>query len=89
MTPDWEAAVNYVLARNGGGVHDWTLGAGARYKIDEQSVFRCKFNSDLQLGMSLQQKLDESVTLSLSFNIDCANVTRGGHKVGLGLEIEG
>ncbi|XP_017758547.1 PREDICTED: voltage-dependent anion-selective channel protein 1-like [Eufriesea mexicana] len=84
---DWDAAINGILARNHG-VQYWTLGAAAKYNIDEGSTFRCKFNTDLQLGMSLQQKLDEHVTLSLSFNIDCANVTRGGHKFGLAIEIE-
>lgn len=66
----------------------WTVGAGAKYKIDEQSTLRFKFNSDLQLATSLLQKLNDGITLILSFNIDCANVTRGGHRVGLALNVE-
>ncbi|KOC60325.1 Voltage-dependent anion-selective channel [Habropoda laboriosa] len=88
VNSDWDAAVDGILAKNGGIEGYYTLGAGARCNIDERSTFRCKFNTDLQLGMGLQQKLDENITLSLSFNIDCANVTRGGHKVGLAIEIE-
>ncbi|KAF3424894.1 hypothetical protein E2986_05723 [Frieseomelitta varia] len=87
VNPDWDAAINGILARNGG-VQQWTLGVAAKCNIDEGSTFRCKFNTDLQLGLSLQQKLDENVMLTLSFNIDCANVTRGGNKVGLALDIE-
>ncbi|CAL7943761.1 unnamed protein product [Xylocopa violacea] len=87
VNPDWDAAINGILARNGG-IQDWTLGAAAKCNIDDRSTFRCKFNSDLQLGMSLMQKLDESVMLTLSFNIDCAKMTKGGHKVGLAIEIE-
>ncbi|CAK9811160.1 Voltage-dependent anion-selective channel [Anthophora plagiata] len=87
VNADWDAAVDGILVRNGG-IQNYTLGAGARCKIDEKSMFRCKFNTDLQLGMSLQQKLDDNIMLTLSFNIDCINVTRGGHKVGLAIDIE-
>ncbi|KZC05211.1 Voltage-dependent anion-selective channel [Dufourea novaeangliae] len=88
VNEDWETAVNGLVSKNGG-IQDSTVGAAAKYNIDERSTFRCKFNTDLQLGMSLQQKLDDTVTVSLSCNVDCANVTRGGHKVGFALEIEG
>lgn len=70
------------------GVQKWTFGAATKYKIDERSILRFKFNTDLQLATSLLQKLSDSVTLILSFNIDCANVARGGHRVGLALNIE-
>lgn len=82
-----DVAANGVFARRGD-VQKWTLGAAAKCKIDEASTLRFKFNTDLQLGTSLLQKLNDSVTLILSFNIDCANITRGGHQVGLALNIE-
>ncbi|CAK9823809.1 Voltage-dependent anion-selective channel [Anthophora retusa] len=87
VNADWDAAIDGILVRNGG-IQNYTLGAGARCNIDEKSMFRCKFNTDLQLGMSLQQKLDDHIMLTLSFNIDCINVTRGGHKVGLAIDVE-
>ncbi|XP_026674976.1 voltage-dependent anion-selective channel protein 2-like [Ceratina calcarata] len=87
LTADWDTAINGILAVNGG-VQNWTLGAAAKCNIDDRSALRCKFNTDLQLGMSLQQKLDEHVMLTLSFNVDCGNVLRGGHKVGLAIEIQ-
>lgn len=69
-------------------VEKWTVGAAAKCSLDERSVLRFKFNTDLQLATSLSQKLSDGVTLILSFNIDCANVTRGGHRVGLALNVE-
>ncbi|XP_034183617.1 non-selective voltage-gated ion channel VDAC2-like [Osmia lignaria lignaria] len=88
VNSDWDAAINGILARTGG-MQKWTLGTGAKCQIDDRSTFRCKFNTDLQLGMSMQHRLDPHVLLTLSFNVDCSNMTRGGHKVGLALELEG
>ncbi|XP_076395127.1 non-selective voltage-gated ion channel VDAC1-like [Megachile rotundata] len=85
---DWDVGINGIVAHSGG-MKKWTLGTGAKCQMDETSTFRCKFNTDLQLGLSMQHKLDPNVLLTLSFNVDCANVTRGGHKVGLALDITG
>ncbi|KAG7200263.1 hypothetical protein KM043_017732 [Ampulex compressa] len=87
VNPDWDAAVNGILARNER-IQEWTVGAAAKYKLDSKSTLRFKFNTDLQLGTSLKQKLHDDVTLTLSFNVDCANLTRGGHKIGLALDVE-
>lgn len=87
MRPDLDVATNGVYVKQGD-VQKWTLGAAARCKLDERSTLRFKFNTDLQLATSLLQKLSDGVTLILSFNIDCANVTRGGHRVGLALNVE-
>lgn len=84
---DLDIAVNGIYAKRGD-VQKWTVGAGAKCMIDEKSTLRFKFNTDLQLATSLLQKLSDSVTLILSFNIDCANVIRGGHRVGLALNVE-
>lgn len=82
-----DIAANGIYAKRGD-VQKWTVGAGAKCKIDERSTLRFKFNTDLQLATSLLQKISDGVTLILSFNIDCANVTRGGHRVGLALNVE-
>ncbi|KYQ53384.1 Voltage-dependent anion-selective channel protein 2 [Trachymyrmex zeteki] len=84
---DLDIAANGIYAKRGD-VQKWTVGAGAKCKIDERSTLRFKFNTDLQLATSLLQKISDGVTLILSFNIDCANVTRGGHRVGLALNVE-
>lgn len=80
-------AANGVFARRGD-AQKWILGGAARCKIDEASTLRLKFNTDLQLGTSLLQKLNDNVTLILSFNVDCANLVSGGHQVGLALNVE-
>ncbi|XP_011879847.1 PREDICTED: voltage-dependent anion-selective channel protein 2-like [Vollenhovia emeryi] len=85
--PDLDIAANGIYAKRGD-VQRWMVGAAAKCKIDERSILRFKFNTDLQLATSLLQKLSDSVTLILSLNIDCANVTRGGHRVGLALNVE-
>ncbi|XP_018396815.1 PREDICTED: voltage-dependent anion-selective channel protein 2-like [Cyphomyrmex costatus] len=84
---DLDIAANGIYAKRGD-VQKWTVGAGAKCKIDERSTLRFKFNTDLQFATSLLQKISDGVTLILSFNIDCANVTRGGHRVGLALNVE-
>nr|XP_031830517.1 voltage-dependent anion-selective channel-like [Nomia melanderi] len=88
VNDDWDVAMNGLMAKNGG-MQDYTVGAAAKCNIDDRSTFRFKFNTDFQLGMSLQQKFDDRITLSLSCNVDCTNVKAGGHKVGFALEIEG
>lgn len=87
MKPDLDLAANGIYARRGD-VQKWTVGAAAKCKIDEKSILRFKFNSDLQLATSLLQRLNDGVTLILSFNVDCANIARGGHQVGLALNVE-
>ena len=82
-----DIAANGIYGKRGN-VQKWTIGAGAKCKIDERSTLRFKFNTDLQLATSLLQKISDGVTLILSFNIDCANVTRGGHRVGLALNVD-
>ncbi|KYN32295.1 Voltage-dependent anion-selective channel protein 2 [Trachymyrmex septentrionalis] len=84
---DLGIAANGIYAKRGD-VQKWTVGAGAKCKLDERSTLRFKFNTDLQLATSLLQKISDGVTLILSFNIDCANVTRGGHRVGLALNVD-
>jgi len=83
-----DVAANGVYARQGD-VQRWIVGAAAKCKIDEKSILRFKFNTDLQLASSFLQRLTDGVTLIFSFNIDCANLTRGGgHQVGLALNVE-
>ena len=43
---------------------------------------------DSKLGLSYQQRLRDGVTLTLSSMIDGRNFNQGGHKLGLGLELE-
>lgn len=85
--PDLDLATNSIFAKHGD-VLKWTVGAGTKYQLDENATLRVKFNSDLQLASSFSQKLIEGITVMFSFSIDCANITKGGHQVGLAVNIE-
>lgn len=87
VNPDLDVAANGIYARRGD-MQKWIVGAAAKCKIDDRSTLRFKANTDLQLATSLLQKLNDGVVLILSFNIDCGNIIRGGHKVGLALNVE-
>ncbi|XP_033220607.1 voltage-dependent anion-selective channel protein 2-like [Belonocnema kinseyi] len=82
-----DVAINGIFAKRGSS-QMWTLGIGAKYLLSEGSTFRFKIDKDMQIGFSLQQRLHDSLNLTLSFNIDCPNVQSGGHKAGLSLELE-
>jgi hypothetical protein len=87
VSGDVDIAANGVYARNGR-TQKWNVGIGGKCNFNDNSTMRFKFNSDLQLAMSLLQKLREGIALTLSFNIDCANIPKGGHQVGLALDLE-
>ncbi|XP_020286047.1 voltage-dependent anion-selective channel protein 2-like [Pseudomyrmex gracilis] len=87
VTSKINVAANGLYARRGD-VEKWSVGAAAKCKIDDNSILRVKFNTDRQLATSLLQKLSDAVTLILSFNIDCAKIARGGHKVGFALNVD-
>jgi len=82
-----DIATNGVYARTGN-VQKWNIGIGGKCNFNDNSTFRFKVNTDLQLAMSLLQKVRDGIALTLSFNVDCANITKGGHQVGLALDLE-
>ena len=47
-----------------------------------------KVNNALQLGISHQHKIRSGVTMTLSAQIEGKNINEGGHKVGMGLDLE-
>merc|ERR1712122_315122 len=65
------------------------LALAAKYTPDKDTVIRAKINNATQIGLSYQQKVRDGVTLTLSSMIEGKNFNQGGHKVGLGLELEG
>jgi len=64
------------------------FGLGARYQLEADTAIRAKINNASQLGLSLQQKLQKGITLTLSSLIDVKNFNQGGHKLGMALELE-
>ncbi|XP_013779554.1 voltage-dependent anion-selective channel protein 2-like [Limulus polyphemus] len=64
------------------------FGIGFTYKIDGNTTFRGKVNNSSQLGLGCTHKMRDGVQLTLSCLIDGKNLSSGGHKLGLGLDLE-
>jgi voltage-dependent anion channel protein 2 len=64
------------------------FGLGCIYKLDSASTLRAKVNNTSQIGLGITHRLRQGITLSLSTMIDGKNFNQGGHKLGLGFELE-
>jgi voltage-dependent anion channel protein 2 len=64
------------------------FGLGCKYTPDKESKFRAKINNSSQVGLSYQQRIRDGVDLTLSTLIEGKNFNQGGHKIGLGLDLE-
>lgn len=60
----------------------------SKYQLDKYANFQAKVNNLSQIGLSYSQQLRDGVKLVLSTLIDGKNINGGGHKLGLGLELE-
>lgn len=80
-----ETAVNLTWTS---GSNATRFGLAAKYAVDKDAIFRAKVNNSSQVGLSYQQKIRDGVTLTLSSLIEGKNFNAGGHKLGLGLDIE-
>ena len=65
-----------------------SFGVALRYIFDPTGCVRAKINNSSQIGLGYEQKIRDGVILRLSTLIDGKNFNQGGHKVGLGLELE-
>lgn len=85
VTPELDAAVDltWVSASN-----ETRFGIGCKYALDNTSSVRAKVNNASQIGLGYQQKLREGITITLSTLIDAKNFNQGGHKYGIGIEME-
>ncbi|XP_046355008.1 voltage-dependent anion-selective channel protein 2-like [Haliotis rufescens] len=73
----------------------WTSGTnatrfalGAKYTLDKNSSLNAKVNNSSQIGLGYSQKLRDGVKLTVSSLIEGKNFNAGGHKLGLGLDLE-
>lgn len=73
----------------------WTSGTarpamnlGAKYSLSSDTTVRAKVSCSSVLGLSLQQKIRDGVTMTLSTAVDGKNFNAGGHRVGLAMEFE-
>ncbi|CAC5409201.1 VDAC2 [Mytilus coruscus] len=85
VSDDLEAGVSLNWAA---GSNATRFGLGAKYVLDRDSSVSLKVNNSSQIGMGYSQKLRDGVKLTLSTLIEGKNFNQGGHKIGLGLDVE-
>ncbi|KAF3851310.1 hypothetical protein F7725_013082 [Dissostichus mawsoni] len=70
------------------GSNNTRFGIGAKYQLDKDTSLSAKVNNACLVGVGYTQTLRPGVKLTLSGLIDGKNVNGGGHKIGLGFELE-
>ncbi|XP_051923231.1 voltage-dependent anion-selective channel protein 3 [Hippocampus zosterae] len=73
----------------------WTAGSnnthfsvGAKYQLDKNASLSAKVNNSCFVGVGYTQTLRPGIKLTLSTLIDGKNINGGGHKMGLGFEVD-
>jgi len=64
------------------------FGLGCIYKLDSDSSLRAKVNNASQVGLGFTHRLRPGISLTLNALIDGKNFNQGGHKLGLGFDLE-
>ncbi|PSN52137.1 Voltage-dependent anion-selective channel protein 2, partial [Blattella germanica] len=85
VSPKLETAIDINWSA---GSNETRFGIGAKFDLEKGGVIRGKVNNLSQVGLGYQQKLHDGVTVYLSALIDGKNFNQGGHKLGVGLELE-
>ncbi|XP_031685764.1 voltage-dependent anion-selective channel protein 2-like isoform X3 [Oncorhynchus kisutch] len=80
-----ETAINLAWTA---GSNNTRFGIGAKYQLDKDASLSAKVNNASLIGVGYTQALRPGVKLTLSALIDAKNFNAGGHKVGLGFELE-
>ncbi|XP_006897047.1 PREDICTED: voltage-dependent anion-selective channel protein 3 isoform X2 [Elephantulus edwardii] len=70
------------------GSNNTRFGIAAKYRLDCRTSLSAKVNNASLIGLGYTQTLRPGVKLTLSALIDGKNFSAGGHKVGLGFELE-
>ncbi|KAI4574667.1 hypothetical protein MJT46_003946 [Ovis ammon polii x Ovis aries] len=70
------------------GSNNTRFGIAAKYKLDCRTSLSAKVNNANLIGLGYTQTLPPGVKLTLSALTDGKNFNAGGHKVGLGFELE-
>lgn len=70
------------------GTNATRFAVGAKYTLDKDSSIHAKVNNSSQIGLGYSQKLRDGVKLTVSSLIEGKNFNAGGHKVGLGIDLE-
>ncbi|KAI3362704.1 hypothetical protein L3Q82_001772 [Scortum barcoo] len=80
-----ETAVNLAWTA---GSNSTRFGIAAKYQLDKDASVSAKVNNNSLVGVGYTQTLRPGVKLTLSGLVDGKNINAGGHKLGLGLELE-
>nr|XP_046189369.1 voltage-dependent anion-selective channel protein 2-like [Oncorhynchus gorbuscha] len=80
-----ETAINLAWTA---GSNNTRFGIGAKYQLDKDASLSAKVNNASLIGVGYTQVLRPGVKLTLSALIDGKNFNAGGHKVGMGFELE-
>uniref|UniRef100_A0A8B9VXN5 Non-selective voltage-gated ion channel VDAC2 n=1 Tax=Anas zonorhyncha TaxID=75864 RepID=A0A8B9VXN5_9AVES len=85
VSDNLETAVNLSWTA---GSNSTRFGIAAKYKLDSTASISAKVNNSSLVGVGYTQTLRPGVKLTLSALIDGKSINAGGHKLGLGLELE-
>ncbi|KAG8008658.1 Voltage-dependent anion-selective channel protein 2, partial [Nibea albiflora] len=80
-----ETAVNLAWTAGSNGTR---FGIAAKYQLDSSASISAKVNNASLVGIGYSQTLRPGMKLLLSALVDGKNINAGGHKLGLGLELE-
>lgn len=80
-----ETAVNLAWTAGSNGTR---FGIAAKYQLDSSASISAKVNNASLVGIGYSQTLRPGIKLLLSALVDGKNINAGGHKLGLGLELE-
>ncbi|NXS11964.1 VDAC3 protein, partial [Neodrepanis coruscans] len=70
------------------GSNNTRFGIAARYQLDEKTTLVAKVNNASLIGLGYTHALRPGIKLTVSGLIDAKNFSAGGHKIGLGFEVE-
>ncbi|XP_007558396.1 voltage-dependent anion-selective channel protein 2-like [Poecilia latipinna] len=85
VNKDLETAVNLAWTA---GSNSTRFGIAAKYQLDSSASVSAKVNNSSLVGVGYTQTLRPGMKLTLSALVDGKNINAGGHKLGLGLELE-
>uniref|UniRef100_A0A8C7QM66 Non-selective voltage-gated ion channel VDAC2 n=1 Tax=Oncorhynchus mykiss TaxID=8022 RepID=A0A8C7QM66_ONCMY len=85
VSPVLETAVNLAWTA---GSNSTNFGIAAKYQLDKSASISAKVNNNSLVGVGYTQTLRPGVKLTLSALVDGKGINTGGHKLGLGLELE-
>ncbi|XP_018417437.1 PREDICTED: voltage-dependent anion-selective channel protein 3 isoform X1 [Nanorana parkeri] len=85
VNQDVETSVSLAWSAGSNNTH---FGIGAKYQLDSNTAISAKVNNASLIGLGYTQTLRPGVKVTVSALVNGKSFTSGGHKVGLGFELE-